>query len=72
MWSLKLCFMYVSGISVLRKLLPEEYIVLFELMQGLLSVKIDQKNEIVRISSCAGRDVTSNDLVNMLDSITSW
>lgn len=49
-----------------------EDVVIEAVFHGLLSAKIDQKNEIVRISSCAGRDVTSNNLVNMLNSITSW
>mmetsp|Transcript_6684 Transcript_6684/g.12876 ORF Transcript_6684/g.12876 Transcript_6684/m.12876 type:complete len:264 (+) Transcript_6684:76-867(+) len=49
-----------------------EDVVIEAVFHGLLSAKIDQKNEILRISSCTGRDITPNDMVDMLNCISSW
>jgi hypothetical protein len=38
----------------------------------LLTAKIDQKNEIVRITSCTSRDVTAKDVETMVERISAW
>ena len=41
-------------------------------VQGLLTAKIDQKNEVLRVSSCTSRDITTEDVSAVLENISAW
>ena len=59
----------IDNISICRIFLT---CALITTLQGLLTAKIDQKNERLRILSCSGRDITPADLSSMLESMSNW